>query len=633
MPASSISANENERLADLRSHEILDTPEDPRVDNFVRLAAGINGVPMAMVSLVDEDRQWFKARIGIDMREAPRAVSFCTHAIRHPTEVMVVEDALKDARFADNALVKAGPRIRFYAGAPILSASGHALGTLCIIDSEPRTLDEPGRRRLADLANGVGSVLELHRQIKQISRAATHDQLTGLPNRTMFEPLLAEAAAASRHGDHSAVLCLDLDHFRAVNERFGHEGGDALLRECAVRLRATIRRKDVACRLGGDEFAVLMRGPLTADGPARLAARIMQALRKPIDIGGRIVRLRTSIGVAVAPSDGRDGPSLYRTADMALYEAKSLGDASLVFAASLSSPGLVRKRNTMVDDIRHALRHDEFTLNWQPYFSTRTGRIFGQEALIRWHRPATGRVDPGVFIPVAEQVGLIERIDAWVLRTACAAAVAWPGGQRVSVNISAESFSSGELTDLVVTSLRKTGLPADRLVLELTERTVINHPEAAQRQIAQLKGLGLKLALDDFGIGYSSLASLKSFEFDKLKLDARFVKDLGHDQRADDVARAVLALAKALRMSVCAEGIETETQLAFLKATGCEFLQGYLLARPSAKPVFHMPHALALAMHNPASDRDMWQGPVRDGVSSVVAIAGLAANRRDTAAP
>jgi len=182
-----------------------------------------------------------------------------------------------------------------------------------------------------------------------------------------------------------------------------------------------------------------------------------------------------------------------------------------------------------------------------------------------------------------------------VLRTACAAAASWPGGQRVSVNISAESFSSGALTEVVVSTLRKTGLPATRLVLEMTERTVINHPEAARRQIAQLAGLGIKLALDDFGTGYSSLASLKSFEFHKLKLDARFVKDIGKDKRADDVARAVLSLAKALDMTVCAEGIETEQQLDFLKTTGCEFLQGFLLARPMARPVFHVPHQLALA--------------------------------------
>jgi diguanylate cyclase (GGDEF)-like protein len=601
MQAAPLPMNENERIADLRSHEILDTPEDARFETFVRLAADMSGAPTAIVSLVDEDRQWFKAAIGIETRSTPRSLSFCAHAILDPSAVMVVENALEDSRFHDNALVTGAPGIRFYAGAPILSLAGHPLGTLCIIDSKPRTLDEAGRRRLSDLASGVGSVLELHRQTRRSSRAATHDQLTGLANRAYFEPLVAEAAAAGLKGESCAVLWIDLDKFRAVNDRFGDAGGDAVLRECANRLQATLRRKDLACRLGGDEFAVLMRGPLTTDGPARLAARIVQAIRKPLEIDGRILRIRTSIGIAVAPGDGRDGPSLCRAADMALYEAKSLGEASVVFAASLASSGATRNRDGMVDEIRDAIRSDDFSLHWQPYFSTRTGKVFGQEALIRWHRPS-GPADPSMFIPLAEQAGLIEELDAWVLRTACTAAARWPGGQRVSVNISAESFSSGALTDVVVSTLRKTGLPATRLVLEMTERTVINHPEAARRQIAQLAGLGIKLALDDFGTGYSSLASLKSFEFHKLKLDARFVKDIGRDKRADDVARAVLSLAKALDMTVCAEGIETEQQLDFLKTTGCEFLQGFLLARPMARPIFHVPHQLALAPNRAANE-------------------------------
>jgi diguanylate cyclase (GGDEF)-like protein len=608
--------DESARLADLWSHEIFDASSDWRLDSFVRLAAGIYRVPTAIVSLVDEDLQWCKARIGIDEPSVPRAMSFCAHAINDPSKVMVVEDAARDPRFQDNALVIGGSKVRFYAGAPIVSAAGHALGTLCIIDTKPRKLDEAERLRLADLASGVSSVLELHRQIRLSSRAATHDALTGLPNRATFEPKLAEAVAASLKGELCAILYIDLDKFNAVNERFGQDVGDVLLRECGNRLQAAIRPRDTACRFGGDEFAVLMRGPLAVDGPARLAARIVQLFRKPVPIGGRMVRLHTSIGMAVAPTDGRDGPTLFRAAEMALYEAKSLGETSIISAASLSSPGIVRSRNNMISEIRKAIRNDEFALHWQPYFSTRTGKIFGQEALIRWHRPTYGYIDPSVFIPVAEQSGLIEEVDAWVLRTACAAAASWPGGQRLSVNISAESFSAGDLIELVVSTLRKTGLNPTRLVLEMTERTIINHPAAARQQITQLHDLDVKLALDDFGTGYSSLASLKSFEFDKLKLDSRFVKDIGTDHRADEVARAVLSLAKALNMTVCAEGIETEAQLEFLKAAGCDFVQGFLLARPSARPVFHVPHQMALAAQA-KTDSETWPDCPRPAFSVV----------------
>jgi diguanylate cyclase (GGDEF)-like protein len=587
MAAALLPENETERLADLESYEILDTGPDPRITPFVRLASQLYDVPIVLVSLVDRDRQWFKAEIGLAASETPRELSFCAHAILAPSDVFVIEDATADPRFADNKLVTGTPHIRFYAGAPIVSPSGHALGTLCIIDRKPRSLDAQGRRRLADLAVGVGAVLDLHRCMRRMQQAATHDPLTGLANRALFEPSVAAAVEASLGGLCCAVLYVDLDRFKVVNDTYGHAGGDIVLREVSNRLRRIIRPGDLAARLGGDEFAVLMCGPFPPYAPQLLADRIVAAFAEPVQINASAMSIGCSIGFAVAPDDGRDMHTLVSAADRALYRAKARRGC-IVAAASPDRDPLARPR-TLEDDLRDAILGGDLNLVWQPYFATGSGEVAGHEALVRWNRPGYGPMSPSAFVPVAEASGLIEDLDAWVLQAACAAAARWPVPQRIAVNISPHWFCMGDAWTMVSSVLKITGFDPERLVLEITERTVMDQPDRVSASIDKLRAHGVRVALDDFGTGYASLGCLKSFAFDELKLDRSFVCDIGVDGRADDIVRAVLALARALGMHVCAEGVETTAQLNLLRSEGCQMVQGFLLARPAPAPLFDAP--------------------------------------------
>jgi len=597
MPAAPLPDDEAGRLDALLAYAVLDTPSDPRVDVFVRVAAGMYGVPISLVTLVDSGRSWSKAAFGLEPAAAPREHAFCAHAILRPQEVMVVDDLAGDPRFAANPLVTGAPGVRFYAGAPICSPDGHALGTLCILDRTPRTLDAAGRRHLQELAVGVGAVLDLHRTTMRLHRAATHDPLTGLANRAGFEPALQDAVEAARDGAPCAVLCLDLDGFKQVNDRLGHAAGDAVLRAAAARLQDALRPGDLAVRLGGDEFAVLLRGPFAPDLPRTLARRLIDAFNLPLHLDGAELRVPTSIGYAVTRA-GTDAATLLRNADAALYRAKAAGRGA---AAGHGDPPAAPRPGslavpTLHADLRDAIDTGAFTLVWQPYHDLLTGRVCGHEALLRWLRPGHGPVAPDVFIAEAEAGGLTHDLDAWVLDAACHAAQAWPMAHDVAVNITPSSFCAAGFPAQVARALARTGLAPGRLMLEVTERMAIDRPDLARQRILELHGLGVKVALDDFGSGYSALACLKDFAFDKVKLDREFIRDVGHGKAADTqdlagqrmrseaIARAVIGLGRSIGVPVCAEGVETEGQLAFLIANGCHMAQGFLLGRPVRDP-------------------------------------------------
>jgi diguanylate cyclase (GGDEF)-like protein len=356
MPAAALPSDEEARLAALYSLELLDTPPDPKFDAMVRLAADMHAVPVAIVTLVDRARQWFKSSVGLHAQETPRDQAFCAHAILDPSALMVVEDARLDARFADNPLVTGEPGIRFYAGAPICGESGHVLGTLCVIDKQPRTLDEAGRRHLADLAAGVAALVDLHGKALSLHRAATMDTLTGLSNRSFLDQRLERVvrAACAEGGVPQALLFIDLDRFKEINDSFGHAAGDALLRAVGERLRRTVRRRDFIARFGGDEFAILGHGVLDRDEAVALANRIMQALSEPFRLncraslragaslaGSGILHLPgigVSVGIALCPEHACDAGSLLRVADRAMYVAKRAGGDRIAFA-EVTAPG------------------------------------------------------------------------------------------------------------------------------------------------------------------------------------------------------------------------------------------------------------------------------------------------------
>lgn len=577
MPAAVPPADEHIRLETLRSYQILDTPPDRSFERLVELAAEHFDVAISLVSIVDESRQWFKAAVGLDVRETPRDVAFCAHAILHPTDVTVIEDAAADARFADNPLVLGDPSIRFYAGAPILAENGQPLGTLCLIDRKPRRLDGAGRQFLANLAANAASMLELHRRNRVLSASSGLDPLTGLANRTIFDAALSKAcSAAAAGGAPFGLVALDLDRFKSVNDTFGHAAGDAVLCAAAERLTRVVRGRDLVARLGGDEFAVLVAGPIDLAGLSAVSMRMVAALNEDVSFLGHDIPLRASLGVALAPCHGTDPGSLAHAADLALYRGKRSGGQGLIIAGQ----GAGDSHPTLADELRAAIAHEELALYWQPYFSARTGEATGFEALLRWTRASGGAIPPNDIVAMAENGGFILELDRMVLRKACREAASWRRPLNVSVNASAASFSGGDLVGLVAAVLEETGLAPGRLTLELTEGTLVKHTRKASERIEGLHRMGVRVALDDFGTGYASLGYLCTFDFDTLKLDRAFVQGLGSNPRAEAVAKAVLALGRALDMAICAEGVETREQMHFLQQEGCDLLQGFLLGRP-----------------------------------------------------
>jgi diguanylate cyclase (GGDEF)-like protein len=416
----------------------------------------------------------------------------------------------------------------------------------------------------------------------KIAHMAHHDALTDLPNRALLHEQLEQVAAALRQGDRSgAVLMLDLDRFKEVNDTLGHGIGDVLLKSVAERLRRCIREGDTVARLGGDEFAILQNGTDPAREAEALAKRIIEEISAPYVLGGHQVSVGTSIGIALAPGDGTDPDELLKAADLALYRSKTAGRGTFHFF----EPGMdqrMKARRELEWDLRSALTNGEFELYYQPLVNLESDQICGFEALLRWHHPTRGLVGPSDFIPLAEETGLIVPIGEWVLRRACAEAATWPDHLKVSVNVSVAQFKGHNLVNSVVSALAASGIPPQRLELEVTESVVLEDGERAFATLNQLHDLGVRVALDDFGTGYSSLTNLRKFPFDKIKIDKSFVSDLSAaNVNALAIVRSVARLGVSLGMATTAEGVETQEQMAQVRAEGCTEMQGYYICRPS----------------------------------------------------
>ena len=422
-------------------------------------------------------------------------------------------------------------------------------------------------------------VTERQRAETRITHMATHDALTDLPNRTLFRQRLNDRLAAFGAASHPfAVLMLDLDRFKVVNDSFGHPTGDALLRQVGERISSTLCGEDTVARLGGDEFAVL-----TADGSKSgvdgLSARLIARLSEPYDLDGRAVEIGVSIGAAFAPLDGSSPEELLKMSDMALYQAKAEGRGVLrYFSATMDAE--LKVRNDLEHDLRHALERGEFVLHYQPQVDLASGRIVGVEALVRWEHPVRGLVGPNDFIPFAEDTGLIVQIGAWVVRQACFDAVSWPGDIRVAVNLSPVQFDGGDLWETILEALAASGLDPRRLELEITESTLLANTEATVAMLHRLRDRGIRVAMDDFGIGYSSLAYLRSFPFDKIKIDRTFVSEIMTSDDCAAIVRAVAGLGQSLGVATTAEGVETSAQEEMVRRQGCTEMQGYYFSPP-----------------------------------------------------
>ncbi|MCU1244227.1 MAG: sensor diguanylate cyclase/phosphodiesterase, partial [Acidobacteria bacterium] len=419
---------------------------------------------------------------------------------------------------------------------------------------------------------------------EQIKHLAYHDALTGLPNRLLFKDRLTVALShAQRERTRLAILFLDLDRFKVINDSLGHNIGDQLLQAVAARVSSCVRESDTVARLGGDEFTLLLPNLLRSDDAAPIAQKILEAVRYPFHIEGREFFITTSIGISLYPEDGTDAETLIKNADTAMYQAKEQGrDNYQLFNAFVNAKAL--QRIALEHGLRRALQNDELEVHYQPIFDFRSGRITGMEALLRWNHPDMGVVPPAVFIPIAEATGTMVPIGLWAMRRACEQAKTWhDSGFRnlsLAVNLSVTQLQQADLVPRVHDVLAETGLPPRLLELEITESSAMQSPEGSIRTLYELKKLGIRISLDDFGTGHSSLSYLKRFPIDTLKIDQSFVRDITSDPDTAAIVTAIIAMAHSLRLKVIAEGVEFTDQANFLKRYGCDQMQGYLIRAP-----------------------------------------------------
>lgn len=589
-------ANETERLALLEQLAVLDTSEEASFDELAAMAAEMTDSPIALVSLVSGHRQWFKAHYGLAQRETSRSVAFCAHAI-NGDDLFVVEDAGTDPRFAASPLVRGEPHIRFYAGMPLVMPGGEALGTLCVIDRKPRVLTERQKNALRTLARNVVTEFDLRLRVFTLEREvarrqnaealalqlATRDALTGLPNRaTLVDRLNQATVMAGREGEQVAFFFLDLDNFKWVNDTFGHQIGDGMLQAVGERLVGQLRESDTVARLGGDEFALVL--PIVRDSAAveAVAGKLQAALAQPIDIYGHRVVPQCSMGIAIYPDHGTNGEALMRCSDLALYAAKDAGGNAWRFFDE--SMGVQAKERLLLEiDLRAAIEKGEFEVWYQPQVDFTSSSLVAVEALLRWHHPRLGSVSPARFIPLAEECGFIWDLGAFVLEKSIAQLVAWDRAgvsvPRVAVNVSARQLRPG-FPALVETLLERYALAPERLEIEITESTYAMDGPHLEEATQRLTAIGVGFAVDDFGVGYSSLSQLKSFPVSTLKIDRSFAETLADSRENRAIIQAVAFLCRTLGLRSVAEGVEDAAQSALLHELGCDDAQGFHHGRP-----------------------------------------------------
>ena len=597
-------SNELERLGALSELRIIDSGFDARLDEIVTLAAELCGVSMAGVSLVDADHQWFTSSRGVEVTGVTRDDAFCSHAIL-ADRVMVVEDARTDARFFDNSLVTLHG-VRFYAGAPLISADGLAVGTLCVMDTEPRvlpgwqlaTLEVLARQamahlRLSCLVDDHADILDdLDMAHRNLTFLSTHDALTGLLNRRAVSDVIdgLSTVNASRTVN-SALLFIDLDDFKDINDAYGHEAGDRVLVTIADRLHLGARGDDAVARLASDEFVVLIPNA-GALAPESLARRLLQAISIPVEWQGASLTVTASIGIVRWNDDMLSSHDLLRAGDAAMHYAKVEGRNRYVTFEDRVADDATRLLDVH-SFVRHVVSQKALRLEFQPLWSLSKGSIIAHEALLRWDSPGAPTIGPAEFVAAAEEIGLEGAIAEFTIREGCRLAArrreAGETNAAVTVNLSSVQLERDEVILMVASALNDSGLDPSGLILELTESGRLAESGPGQATLRELQNMGIRIALDDFGTGFSSLALLRSFPFDYMKIDRSFVNTQTDMDR--EVLRSIVQLGHSLGMMVVAEGIEEPAVLEQLLEVGCDVAQGYLLGRPgSGEPPYHMDH-------------------------------------------
>jgi diguanylate cyclase (GGDEF)-like protein/PAS domain S-box-containing protein len=502
-------------------------------------------------------------------------------AVMQSRQPVWVTDLAKDKRVKAGIARDAGMHGAFLF--PVMS-EGRPIGVLVFHSREVRDPEDRLLQAVRVIGGQIGQFVRRKRAEERVQYMATHDALTSLPNRVMFSQLLNhEIRAAKRYQRSFAVMYVDLDRFKIVNDTLGHEAGDKLLQEISARFSACLRSSDVVSRLGGDEFVVLLQEVSSAEQVTVAARKILSAAMKPVIIHGQECRVTASVGICMYPADAQDEQSLMKNADIAMYLAKEQGKNNFqFFSEDIRAHSL--ERLTLEASLRHALEHNEFSLHYQAKLDLKTKEITGVEALLRWEHPDLGTVAPSRFIPVAEETGLIVPIGKWVLRTACAQNVAWQRAGLppvcVAVNLSARQFADEGLMPDILAALKESGMKPELLELELTESMVMQNYEKAGKILAAVKQMGVRISLADFGAGYSLLAHIRRFPIDTLKVSRSFIRDLEGNVEDRAITEAIITMGKNLSLSVVAEGVETQQQQAFLTDHACDAMQGFYFSKP-----------------------------------------------------
>ena len=579
---------------EIRPKDVLPEESSARITQAIAVALG---APIALLLLHDQDRQIVRFDIGWPSRTLARKVlpaSFGAWDDSRPAdEPVVVNDVAADER------LRAIPALRelragAYAGASILNRHGTRIGTLCVLDTRRRDWSDRDGALLAHLAGGVADEIALRIELAtreqvegQLLHNTLHDPLTALPNRTLFMERLDHALSRAKRKTDSrfAVLYLDLDRFKIVNDSLGQQGGDQLLVAVANRLRQALRGVDTVARVSGDEFAILLEDLAHFDDAHRVADRLITDIGRPVRIGDNDVFTSASIGVVLSASGQDSAEVILRSADIAMYRAKSAGRSRYeMFDAAMHTQAIERLRRET--DLRRAVERSEMVVFYQPIVSLPLGTISGAEALVRWNHPTRGRVSPAEFIPMAEDLGLIVPIGEQVLRAACRQMREWQdkvGGVAeltIGVNVAAKQFQEPDIVEMVAGVIRETGIPAQLLKLEITESAILENTEAATRVLGELKELGVQIHMDDFGTGYSSLSYLHRLPIDAMKIDRSFIGQLDTDERSMRLVSTILEMAANLGVRTVAEGIENPAQLEMLRKLACDYGQGYLFSPP-----------------------------------------------------